>query len=221
MNKKEVIIIGSAGHAKVIIDIFEKSNYNILGLLDTFREDGEETMGYKIIGKDVDLPSLSEQHPNCEYFIAIGDNWLRHTVRNKIIKILPNAKFANAIHPNAAIARTVVLGSGIAIMAGCIVNSNTVIEDFSILNTGASIDHDSKMSSFSSLAPRAATGGKVTIGEFSAVCMGATIKHRVTIGKHTIVGAASLLLTNTGDYEVLYGVPAKKIRDRKPGDKYL
>lgn len=221
MNKKEVIIIGSAGHSKVIIDIFEKNNWKIWGFLDVYRAIGEETKGYKVIGKEDNLKEISKDYPHASYFIAIGDNWIRQKVRNKIYSFFPEATFANAIHPNATIGNNVSLGVGIAIMAGAVINSGSTIEDFTIINTRASLDHDGKLSKFSSLAPNAVTGGNVTIGECSAVSIGATVKHGVTIGNHTVVGASALLLNDCGDNEVVYGIPAKKVRNRAIGEQYL
>lgn len=222
MSKQKVIIVGSSGHSKVIIDIFEKEDkYRIIGLLDAFRKIGEKTLGYKVIGKEDDLPGLISKNPNCKIFIAIGDNWIRKKVRNKIIEIIPNIDFATTIHPSANIGKNVIIGKGVAIMAGAIINSDTVIEDFTIINTKASIDHDSKMLKFSSLAPNATTGGNVSIGEFSAISIGATIKHGISIGNHTIIGAGALVMKNCEDNLIMYGIPAKVIRKREKGDKYL
>lgn len=222
MEKQKVIIVGSSGHAKVIIDIFEKEGkFQIIGLLDAFRKIGENTLGYKVIGKEDDLPYLLSKNPKCKLFIAIGDNWVRSKVRDKIINIIPNIDFATPIHPSAQIGKNVKIGKGTAIMAGAIINSNTVIGDFTIINTKASIDHDSKMLQFSSLAPGATTGGNVTIREFSAISIGATIIHGVSVGEHSIIGAGALLTNNCGSHLVMYGVPAKEIRKRKIGEKYL
>lgn len=78
MDKQKVIIVGSSGHSKVIIDIFEKENkYQIVGLLDAYRNIGDETLGYKVIGKEDDLPILLSENSNCKIFISIGDNWIR------------------------------------------------------------------------------------------------------------------------------------------------
>ncbi|MEO9532687.1 MAG: acetyltransferase [Crocinitomicaceae bacterium] len=222
MSKQKVIIVGSSGHSKVIIDIFEKEdNYQIIGLLDAFRKIGEETLGYKVIGNEDDLPDLISNNPNCKIFIAIGDNCVRKKVRDKIVDIMPNIDFATAIHPSAQIGKNVRIGKGVAIMAGAIINSDTLIEDFTIINTKASIDHDSKMLKFSSLAPNATAGGSVLIGEFSAISIGATIKHGVSIGKHSVIGAGALLINDCGDNVITYGVPAKEIRKREIGEKYL
>lgn len=222
MGKQEVIIVGSAGHAKVIIDIFEKEgSTKILGLLDEVKSIGEKTLGYPIIGKEEDLPNLIKRHPKCQLFIAIGDNWVRSSVKDRINALLPNMKFANAVHPSAQLGKNVVLGEGIAIMAGCIVNSDTSISDFVIINTKASVDHDNELSRFSSIAPNATTGGNVSIGEYASISISATIKHGISIGANSLIGAGSVVLNDIKDNTLVYGLPAKEIRTRKPGEKYL
>jgi acetyltransferase-like isoleucine patch superfamily enzyme len=64
-------------------------------------------------------------------------------------------------------------------------------------------------------------GGSVKIGDYSAISIGATIKHGIEIGAHTIIGAGSTVLSNIASLKVAYGTPAKVIRDRQKGDKYL
>ncbi len=206
MNKQTVLIVGSSGHSKVIIDIFEKEEkYEIIGLLDAYRKIGEETLGYKVVGKEDDLKELLNEYPNTKIFIAIGDNWIRKKVSEKILAIIPNIEFATTIHPSAQIGKNVTIGKGVAIMAGSVINSATQIGDFTIINTKASIDHDSKMFDFSSLAPNSTTGGNVSIGNYSAISIGATIKHGISIGKHAIIGAGALLMNDCEDNLIMYG----------------
>lgn len=110
---------------------------------------------------------------------------------------------------------------GAVIMAGVAVNPCSSIGRFCILNTNCSLDHDSIMNDFSSLAPRVATGGNCKIGAYTAISIGAILIHGVSVGEHTIVGANSTVLGNIESYKVVYGTPARVIRERKPGDKYL
>lgn len=222
MNKQKVIIVGASGHSKVIIDIFEKEGkYEIIGLLDVTSKIGEEILGYKVFDNEINLPSILLKYPNCKIFVAIGDNWIRKKIVYKIVNIIPDIDFATTIHPSAQVGKNVKIGKGVAIMAGAIINSDTNIGDFAIINTKASIDHDGIMSNFSSLAPNATTGGNVSIGEFSAISIGATIKQGVSIGSHSVIGAGALLMKNCGDNLIMYGVPAKEIRKREIGEKYL
>src|SRR5688500_14187516 len=106
-------------------------------------------------------------------------------------------------------------------MAGAVVNSDGSIGNSCILNTKASLDHDSLMEDFSSLAPNATVVGNVVIGAFSAVSLGASIIHGVKIGEHSVLGAGALAVDDIPHHSVAYGTPAKVIRKRLEGDKYL
>ncbi|MEZ5014631.1 MAG: acetyltransferase [Chitinophagales bacterium] len=219
---QKVLIIGSSGHAKVVIDIFERSGvYEIVGLIDTFKPEGEKTLAYSILGKEEQIPMLLKAHPDAHIFIAIGNNAHRKAMQEKISGIAPEVKYANAVHPFSSVASEVQLGRGIAIMPGAVINSGCVLEDHVIINTRASLDHDGYMEKFSSLAPGVTTGGNVHIGACSAISIGATIKHGVHIGAHTVIGAGALVLEDCFDHRVYYGVPAREIRMREEAEQYL
>jgi len=220
MKKQKLIIIGASGHAKVIIDIVEKQDkFELLGLIESNPNLEKKVLGYDILG---DESILAETIYNDVYlFIAIGDNWVRHLVKERISALYPTIKFATLIHPSAQIAKGVKIGEGVCIMAGAIVNSDSTIDNFAIINTKASMDHDGYLGAFASLAPNATTGGNVSIGNFTSVGISATIKHGVQIGKHGVIGGGALVLKNFEENQIIYGVPATAIRSRNMGEKYL
>lgn len=217
-----IVIFGTSGQAKVILDILEKSSkYSIAGCIDDFKEKNSSFLDYKILGKTEDIPYLIKQNNLIGGIIAIGDNWVRKNVAEKIMSLDPSFNFINALHPQAQIGKNIQLGRGIAIMAGAIINPDSTIYDHCIVNTNSSLDHDSIMEEFSSLAPGVTTGGNVKIGKYSAISLGANIIHGITIGDHVVVGAGSLVLEDIPDSVVAYGSPAKIIREREKGEKYL
>jgi sugar O-acyltransferase (sialic acid O-acetyltransferase NeuD family) len=217
-----ILLFGSSGHASVIIDIVEKeSTYTIFGLIDPHKEINEELMGYKIAGKEEDLEEIVVRHNIVGGIIGIGDNWLRQRVRDKVLENYPHFNFLTCIHPSAQIARDVTIGCGTVIMPGAIVNASCIVKEHCVLNTNCSLDHASMMDDFSSLAPNATVGGNVTIGKCSAISLGANVMQSVEIGEHSIVGAGSLVNQNIENFSVCYGVPARFIRGRKIGEKYL
>ncbi|WP_375587819.1 acetyltransferase [Flagellimonas aurea] len=219
---KKVVIFGASGHAKVCIDILERSGgYEIIGLLDSLKPKGLKVFGYPILGDFTVVPDLLERTPELEFFVAIGDNWSRYQVVQKLIEIHPNAIFVNAIHPNSIIGKGVKLGHGVMVMAGSIINADSSLEDFTIVNTKSSVGHESELKSYSSLAPNCTLAGNVVVGCFSAVSISATILNGRVIGDHAIIGAGSLVVRDAKDFSVYYGVPAKLIRSREKGDKYL
>ena len=217
-----IVIIGSSGHAKVIIDIVEQEGrYKIAGLLDRHRKVAEQTLGYQVLGQEEDLPQLTARHSLRGAIVAIGDNFIRSKVAAHVREVCPDLPFVSAVHPKASIAKNVSVGEGSVIMAGVAVNPCCSIGRFCILNTNSSLDHDSVMQDFSSLAPRATTGGNCRIGSYSAVGIGAVMINGILIGEHTVLGAGSIALTNVDSFKLAYGTPARVIRDRKPGDRYL
>jgi sugar O-acyltransferase (sialic acid O-acetyltransferase NeuD family) len=217
-----IVIIGSSGHAKVIIDIVQQEGkYKIVGLLDCYRKLNEQTLGYSVLGKEEDLPELINIHSITGAIVAIGDNFIRSKVVSHVREICPDLLFVSAIHPNSSIGIDVTIGEGTVIMAGVSINPCCSVGLFCILNTNSSLDHDSIMEDFSSLAPNVTTGGNCRIGEYSAIGIGTVLIHGVHIGKQSIIGAASLVMKSIESFVVAYGTPAKVIRNRHPGDKYL
>jgi sugar O-acyltransferase (sialic acid O-acetyltransferase NeuD family) len=218
----KIVIIGSSGHAKVVIDIIEREGrYVIVGLVDRYRQLGEKTLGYSVLGCEEDLPILMQRHALKGLAVAIGDNFVRSKVVANVLEICPTLPFVSVIHPRASVARDVIIGSGTVIMAGAVVNPGCSIGRSCILNTNSSLDHDSSMNDFSSLAPRVATGGNCSLGVCSAVCIGAVLINGVVVGEHTVIGAGSTVISSIGSFKLAYGTPARVIRERTQGDKYL
>ena len=222
MLRKKILIIGASGHAKVIIDIIEQhDHYEIFGLIDTYKPIGTELGGYKILGNEYDILELMNSHDIYGGIIAVGDNWKRLALHQAITKQTKKFNFITAIHPKASIGKGVSVANGTVIMAGSVINCDAKVGAFCILNSISSLGHDSIMEDFSSLAPGVNVGGNAKIGYASAISMGANIIENIEIGIHTVVGAGATVIENVGDYKVVCGVPAKEIRQRNAGDKYL
>ncbi|MEK3881795.1 acetyltransferase [Paenibacillus sp. PL2-23] len=217
---KSIIVFGAGGHAKCLIDTVEKQGeYQIVGLLDGGKPAGSHVYGYEILGSE---QWLAEHAAHVEgMIIAIGDNWLRGRIAEKIQAIAPRIPFISAIHPAACIARGARIGAGSVIMANAVLGSDALIGEHGILYPGASIDHDSQVGQFVSWAPRAVCGGNVTVGDFSAIAIGASLIHGITIGEHSVIGAGSVVIRSIPSRTVAFGAPAKAIRSRIPGERYL
>jgi sugar O-acyltransferase (sialic acid O-acetyltransferase NeuD family) len=217
-----IVIIGSSGHAKVVIDIVQQQGkYKIVGLLDRFRDIGEQTLDCPVLGKEEDLPALIKLHSLKGAIVAIGDNFVRSTVTAAVRKICPQLPFVCAIHPRASIAQDVSMGEGTVVMTGAAINPSAAVGRGCIVNTNSSLDHDSSLEDFASIAPGATLGGNCHIGAHTAIGIGAVLLQGIHIGEHAVIGAHSLVTKPIGSFVVAYGTPAKTIRTRQPGDDYL
>lgn len=219
---KRIVVAGCGGHARVVLDVIEKQKrYWVAGFLDESISAGALLYGLQVLGDENDLKRHVIEREIQGGIVAIGDNWTRSLVAAKIEKAIPGLVFVAAVHPSAQIGGDVSIGRGTVIMAGAVVNPGCRIGDFCIVNTNASLDHDSVMEDFSSLGPGVTTGGNVRIGTFSSVAIGATIVHGRTIGEHSVIGAGATVVRDIPASVVAYGVPARMIRRRKPDEKCL
>lgn len=214
-----VVIFGAGGHGKVVADILEKKQkYKIVGFLDGGKSVDYEIFGYKVLGDENYLNDIDRIYGG---IVAIGDNWIRSIIVNKILSIKPDFKFINAIHPSAEIGRGVSFGCGNVVMANAVINSDTKIGNHCIINTKSSVDHDNTIGDFVTFAPGSTVGGNGTYGDYSTVSLGAKIIHGINVGEHTVIGAGSVVVDDIEPYKVAYGTPAKVVRTRKENDRYL
>ncbi|MDC6351274.1 acetyltransferase [Zeaxanthinibacter sp. PT1] len=219
---KNVVIFGASGHGSVVLDCIEQQGkYNVVGFVDSFKKEGRKFNGYEILGSERDLPYLKDRYNIKGGIVAIGDNWTRKIMVDKILSVVSDFNFINVVHPRTIIGRSVCIGQGTVIMPGTTVNANSIIGDFCILNTNSSLDHDGLMKDYSSLAPMVCTGGNLELGQFSVIGLGTNVIESIIIGDHTVIGAGSLLVNNIPGYVVAYGSPAKIIRNRTVGEPYL
>jgi len=217
-----VLIMGASGHARAVAGVIRAAgNYRIIGLIDSFRPVGEIRFGFKVLGGEADIPRVLEEQ-GCERIaVAVGDNFQRARLWDRIQNAVPSALLTGEVHPSAVVDDDVEVGEGALIMPGAIVVSGARIGKGCVVNTGASFDHDSVMSDWSSLAPGVVTGGGVGIGERSFAGLGARIRQEVTVGADTVIGAGALVLNDLPEQVIAFGAPARIIRRRAPDEAYL
>ena len=217
-----LIIFGAQYQAKVVIDIVERvGEHKIVGLIDNVKPVGASLLGHNILGVDANLFEIISKYEVTHALVGIGDNFRRWKVAQFLRTNFPTVHIATAIHPSAVIAKDVEIGEGTSVMAGAIINPSCRVGRFCIVNTRASLDHDCVMGDFSTLGPGVVTGGNCSLGRWSAIGIGAALKHGVSVGEHSVVGGGSMVMRNIEPKMVAYGVPARQIRPRRPGDKYL
>ncbi|MFL1895407.1 NeuD/PglB/VioB family sugar acetyltransferase [Aquimarina sp. 2-A2] len=217
----KIIVIGASGHAKVIVEAIELQNeYEIFGFIDSYKTKGKNVLNYEILGAEESIPELVAKGVT-KGVIAIGDNYTRYVMEQKIRKLSSEFEFITVIHPSARVSKYAKIGRGTVILTSANINADATIGDFCILNTNSNLGHDGIMKDFSSIAPAVTIGGTVVIGEFSAISIGATVLQNLTIGDHVVIGAGALVTRNVDDFVTSYGIPAKTIKKREIGEAYL
>ncbi len=213
-----IIIIGAGGHAKAVIHTVERENkWHIAGLLDSNKQPGTLHYGYAVLGDE----SWLEKHDVKKGIIAIGDNAIRAKTAASIKASCPDFQFITSIDPAAIIARGAVIGNGSVLMAGTVIGCDVQAGQHTVCYPNCSIEHDSVIYDSVSFAPQAATGGNVSIGSCTAIGVGASIIHGISIGEHCVIGAGSAVVRSVPSLYVAAGTPARLIRTRQAGERYL
>ena len=206
MQKPCLVIIGSGGHAKVIVEIFEETAaFDIVGY--TSLSSTEPLFHYPYLGGDDALPSILASGVT-HAFPAIGSNRIRQRMLVQL-QIL-GFSLPNAISRHAIVSPRATLGSAIAIMPGAIVNVGSAIGDGAILNTASSVDHDGRIGARAHIAPGAHLAGNVTVGEGAFFAAGSCAIPGMNIGSWATVGAGGVVIRPIEPNSVMIGVPATR-----------
>lgn len=222
MTAPPLLLIGAGGHARALLALLHRQGaFTPVGLIDSFRPDGPGLDGVPILGAEADVPALCDQLGVHHLLVAIGDNSQREAMTERLTACCADVVFPALIDPTAVVARGVHLGAGVVVMAMAHVGPGSELGDGVLLNTKASLDHDTDAAPFASLAPGVITGGRARLGARSFLGLGTQLVRGAEIGADTVVGAGSLVLGSLPAGVVAYGRPAQVIRSRKPDEPYL
>jgi sugar O-acyltransferase (sialic acid O-acetyltransferase NeuD family) len=209
MNKK-VIVVGSGGHAKVVIDILHEMNcFQIIGITSDSLEKGVVFSGYPVLGDDDYLKEISPD----QYEIAVGlggyrNNDLRTIVYQKIKSLGFN--FVNAIHPSAIISKTAKFGEAIIVFPGVTINTDVSIGNNSIVATGSTIDHETKIGNNVLVSAGVTIGAYAELMDNSLLALGSKVISGVKIGRNAVVAAGAVVIHEVHDNDTVFGIPAKR-----------
>lgn len=204
------MILGGGGHASVLIDILQSRGTDSLAILD--RDPGrwgKRILGVPILGNDDLLPTLIQRGTRL-FVVGVGGvrnnrprlNLYELAVRYGLTPL-------SVRHPTAIYARSAKIGPGSALLAGSLVNANSVLGVNVVVNTGAIVEHDCVIGDHAHVATGARLCGAVKVGDEAHIGAGATILQGVTIGAGAVVGAGSVVIHDVMSWVTVVGVPAK------------
>lgn len=212
---KDIVIFGAGGLGKEVAWLIENINkdkptWRICGfLVDQEYKNiwGKSIYGYKVLGDETYLSTYS-----MEIFIicAIGKSSVRKSVYERIARF-PNIKLAVLIDPTVIIGPTVNIGDGTIICRNCIVTVDIHIGKGVLLNTGASIGHDSVIGDYCTFFTNSVASGNTVMGSCCEIGSGAIIIEKKTIAGNTILAPLSSVLKDIIEPGIYSGNPARRM----------
>lgn len=208
--KRPVVVLGSGGHASVLVDALKASSVEISGMVDADpARHGQSVLGVPVIGDDEELT----RRKHGDVLLVNGLGSVGSTARRTdIFKRFKTAgySFASVIHPSAVVASDVRLGEGAQIMAGAVVQTGCIIGSNVVINTGATVDHDCVIGDHAHIASGVTLSGGVKVGDGAHIGAGATAIQYISIGAGVVVGAGAVVVSNVPDGVTVTGVPARE-----------
>ncbi len=199
-----VYVLGAGGHAKVVLSTLIAQGVPVMCALD----DSPAKWGQYIYDVPILGPIEIYLDKIRKAIIAIGAN----SVRKQMAQRLSNVEWISAIHPQAYVDKTAIIGGGTVVFAGAVVQPDAQIGEHAIINTSASVDHDCQIGSYVHIAPGVRLTGGVHIGEGALIGAGAVVLPELKVGEWSIIGAGAVVTRDIPPYSVAVGVPAKVIR---------
>lgn len=204
-----MLIYGFGGHGKVVLSAARSSGLQV----DAFFDDHATCHTYQSR-----IPVYrydSSIHSSKPLLVAIGYN----PVREKIVELVSHS-FCNIIHPSALVEQDSGIGTGNICLQRSIVQTQAVLGNHIIVNSGAIVEHDCKIDDFAHIAPGAILCGGVEVGRGTLVGAGSVVVPGVKIGAYCVIHAGAVVTRNVPDYSIVRNSPTRIVRPKQLINKY-
>lgn len=211
------------GYGNLLSDIFDNIHANrgrIKAIVNNIDPDEAQRRDIEyrrsLLGYDAPVIELDDFRP------ADGEKYCYGFIKGReglisALKEKHGLLFSSLVHPTAYCGSNVRFGEGVVIGPQTVIAPNCILGDFSFINRGLNIGHDTQLGAYSTISPGASIAGMVRIGRNTTVGIGATVIDGITIGSDSFVGAGAVVVRDVPDNVVVAGVPAKVLRTNESG----
>ncbi|MBU1619173.1 MAG: acetyltransferase [Gammaproteobacteria bacterium] len=204
---KPLILVGAGGHAKVVLDLIRILDLECLAVSCPEASHLTQWRGLAVISDQ----QLSELYSPAQVDLVLGIGFMPgSSLRQRLFEQFSQLgyQFRTLCHPTAWVSASARLGQGCQVMAGAIIQADAECADNVIINTSASIDHDTVIGAHSQIAPGAVLCGAVMVDDCVFVGAAATVIQSRRIGKGAVVAAGAVVTSDVMRGSVVKGCPA-------------
>jgi sugar O-acyltransferase (sialic acid O-acetyltransferase NeuD family) len=210
----KIVILGSGGHALAVWDASLSAGFTPIGFVDPALS-SSRVEGLPVVSdfSEIDFSEV-------DVALGIGHNFAREQATIGLLDKYPAARMPVIVHQTAWVSPSAVLDAGTVVMAQASVGPFATTGRGALVNTAASLDHESQLGDFASLGPGSHTGGQVIVGARTMIGLNAGILQGISIGSDSVIGGQSLVRTDIPAGTVAFGVPCVPVRTRLATDVY-
>lgn len=210
---KDIVIYGSGGMAREIVELIEDINeitptWQIKGYIDDMKGANQEVInGYPVLGTNEILKDLDH---DIYMVLAIADPCAKERIYQTILTY--NFNFATLVHPTAKIAKNAIIGKGSIIGIGCIISVGVVIGHHVFLNMRTVVGHDTVIKDYVSCLVNCIIAGNVVINEGAFLGSNCVIMEKKRIGQKAKISMGSVVNFDVMDDTVVMSRPSKTMK---------
>jgi sugar O-acyltransferase (sialic acid O-acetyltransferase NeuD family) len=203
-----IVIIGAGDHGRVVLELLRSLGIEPAGFVEPAArpdDEGRVVDGLAVIG---DLRSVLDWRDDASRFVvALGDNRARRDAFERCLAL--GLEPAHAVHPRATVLGGATVAAGAMVCAGAVVGVGASVGPNTILNTGATVDHDDRIGAHAHIAPGAHLAGRVTVGEGAFIGIGSAVREGCLVGPWAEVAGGAMVVADVPDGGRVGGVPAR------------
>jgi len=217
---KDLVIFGTGQVAEVIHYYFtEEGGRKVAAFtVDAKYRTTEELLGLPVVPfEELDAKCPPDTH---ELFVAISFRQVNRLRQAKVGEVEAKGyTLASHVSPRAAVWSQFKLNPNTIIMENNVIQPYVSVGRNVIMWSGNHVGHHTSVADHCFIASHAVISGAVVIGEGTFVGVNVTIRDNVRIGARNVLGAGTLILTDTPDNAVFMGpatemsrVPSNRLR---------
>lgn len=214
MMKKKIVVIGSEGTARNIIEQISDAIHNhgyqaeLAGIvIDTYKK-GSLVAGIPVLGGTKETDTIKADKSLSFIFALFKPEKMTERLDLLMSLNIPVDSYINFIHPLSYVAESATVGKGNVVMSNSNVQSNVILGDFNIINTGVTIEHETVLGNGNFLAANSCLGSKVKIGCSCFIGINSSVRENVCLGDNVFVGMHSMVIEEFSDCRIR-GIPAR------------
>lgn len=203
---KPVVLIGGGGHARSIVECCADSA-SFAGYTDRELSD---MPGLEWLGTDQQFfETYSPNDVDVHLAVGFGSGYSLE-VRRKIIKEYEAFGHATLVASSAWLSPSSAIGVGSTVMARAVINRSR-IGRWTVINTGAIIEHDCNIGDNCFIGPGAILCGGAVLADDVFIGAGAVLRQGVSIASGVVIGMGAIVINDIDRPGTYVGSPAKRM----------
>ncbi len=195
---RQLVIVGAGGFARETASaVRDLDEWKLLGFLDDMKT-GPSILGPVDSARDME-----------DVFLAVCVGSPRdYGVRERLVKRLPQDRFATIVHPSVFVGQGCTVGPGSVLLPGVTLTADVTVGAHVAVMPQVVLTHDDIVGDFATIASGVRLGGSVRVGRGAYLGAGSLVRESVTIGDGSLIGMGSIVLRDVPEKEIWVGNPA-------------